>query len=168
MEDTVSGARHLIDAGIADPHRIVLMGGSAGGYTVLRTLTLHPGLFRAAICRYGISSLFGLARTTHKFEAHYTDLLVGSLPHAADLFRERSQIYAADAIRDPVALFQGDEDDVVTKDQSDDIVASLRARGVQHEYHVYEGEGHGWRRPETKEAYIRSVESFLEQHVLYS
>jgi dipeptidyl aminopeptidase/acylaminoacyl peptidase len=65
-------------------------------------------------------------------------------------------------------LFQGDEDDVVTKDQSDDIVASLRARGVQHEYHVYEGEGHGWRRPETKEAYIRSVESFLEQHVLYS
>jgi len=168
VEDTVSGARHLIDAGIADPHRIVLMGGSAGGYTVLRTLTLHPGLFRAAICRYGISSLFGLARTTHKFEAHYTDLLVGSLPHAADLFRERSPIYAADAIRDPVALFQGDEDDVVTKDQSDDIVASLRARGVQHEYHVYEGEGHGWRRPETKEAYIRSVESFLGQHVLYS
>lgn len=166
VEDAIGGARHLSDDGLADPDRLVIMGGSAGGYTVLRALTLHPGFFRAAVCRYGISNLFGLARTTHKFEARYTDRLVGPLPEAAARYRERSPIYAADAIRDPLAIFQGDEDEVVTRDQSDDIVASLKARGIDHQYHVYAGEGHGWRRPETKESYIRSVESFLEQHTL--
>jgi dipeptidyl aminopeptidase/acylaminoacyl peptidase len=166
VEDAVTGARHLVDTGSADPDRLVVMGGSAGGFTVLRTLSLHPGLFRAAICRYGVSNLFSLARTTHKFEARYTDLLVGPLPEAAARYRERSPIHHADAIRDAIAIFQGDEDEVVTRDQSDDIVASLKEREIPHQYHVYEGEGHGWRRPETKEAYIRSVESFLEQHVL--
>lgn len=168
VEDAVSGARHLIDTGRADPDRLAIMGGSAGGFTVLRTMALHPGLFRAAICRYGVSNLFSLTRTTHKFEARYTDLLIGPLPDAADRYRERSPVFSADALRDPVAIFQGDEDEVVPKDQSDEIVASLAERGIPHQYHVYEGEGHGWRRPETKEAYISAVESFLEQHVLFA
>ena len=73
----------------------------------MQTLVRHPGFFKAAICLYGISNLFTLAATTHKFEAHYLDSLIGPLPEAAALYRERSPLFAADRLRDPIALFQG-------------------------------------------------------------
>jgi len=82
--------------------------------------------------------------------------------------RERSPIFAADRITDPVAVFQGEIDQVVPKAQSDEIVASLRARGVPHVYHVYEGEGHGWRKNETIEDFFQRVEVFLRQYVLFA
>ena len=164
VEDTVSAARYAVDGGRADGDRLVVMGGSAGGYTVLRVLVTHPGLFRAGICRYGISDLFALTQGTHKFELRYLDSLVGPLPECAEAYRERSPLFAVERLRDPIALFQGADDEVVPREQSDAIVASLRARGVPHEYHVYEGEGHGWRRPETIDAYIRAVEAFLRRH----
>lgn len=168
VEDAVGGARHLVDQALADADRLVISGGSAGGYTVLRALTMHAGFFRAGVCRYGISNLFALADSTHKFESRYNDLLLGPLPGAADRYRERSPLFAADALRDPVILFQGTEDDVVLRDQSDAIVESLRRRGIPHEYHVYEGEGHGFRQPETKQNCLRATEAFLRRHVLFA
>ena len=64
-------------------------------------------------------------------------------------------------------MYQGEDDKVVPKSQSDSIVASLAARGVPHEYHVYPGEGHGWRKPDTIEHYYISVLRFLKQYVIY-
>ena len=87
---------------------------------------------------------------------------------ASQVYRDRSPLFAADSIRDPVIIFQGTEDEVVDKSQSDAIVESLKRRNVPHEYHVYEGEGHGWRKPQTIEHYITAVESFLKEHVLYA
>ena len=168
VEDAVSGAAHLGQSGRVDRERIAIMGGSAGGYTVLRALTEHPGAFKAAVCLYGVSDLFGLAQDTHKLEAHYLDSLVGPLPQASPLYRERSPLFSADRIADPIALFQGDEDLAVPKIQSDRIAASLARRGVPHEYHVYAGEGHGWRKAETIEAFYRDVERFLRERVLFA
>lgn len=168
VEDSRSGAASLVDEGRADGSRIVIMGGSAGGFTVLQSLVKFPGFYRAAACLYGVSNLFALAQETHKFEARYLDLLLGSLPEAAGIYRERSPIFHCDRIVDPIAVFQGDIDRVVPREQSDSIIASLKARGVPHEYHVYEGEGHGWRRAETIESFYVSLESFLRQAVLFS
>lgn len=168
VEDVLNGANHLVEAGLADPDRLVIMGGSAGGYTVLRALTAKPGAFKAGICLYGISNLFTLATDTHKFESRYLDALIGPFPEAGDLYRQRSPIFAVEALRDPVAIFQGAEDRVVPLEQAQTIVESLRQRGVAHEYHVYEGEGHGWRRPETIAAFYRAVEGFLKQYVLFT
>jgi dipeptidyl aminopeptidase/acylaminoacyl peptidase len=168
VEDTVSGAQYLLEQGLASAHHLVIMGGSAGGYTVLQTLVRHPGFFKAAICLYGISNLFTLAATTHKFEAHYLDSLIGPLPEAAALYRERSPLFAADRLRDPIALFQGEIDQVVPKAQADAIVASLKSRGVPHEYHVYAGEGHGWRKAETIAHFYTAVDAFLRQYVLFA
>jgi len=168
VEDTVSGVRFLAESGRADPDRLVVMGGSAGGYTVLRVLTEYPGVFRAAICMYGVSDLFALAQETHKLEAHYLDGLIGKLPEASAIYRERSPIFSAERITDPIAIFQGEDDKVVPKDQSERIVASLSSRGVPHEYHVYAGEGHGWRKTETIEAFYRDVEWFLRKTVLFA
>lgn len=168
VQDCISGAQHLVEKGLADPHKLVIMGGSAGGYTVLQSLIDKPAFYRAAICLYGVSNQFTLVQDTHKFEERYSDSLLGTLPEAAELYRQRSPIFHADKIVDPIAVFQGADDPVVPKNQSDSIVASLRARGVPHEYHVYEGEGHGWRKPETIEAFYKSALAFLMQYVIYA
>ena len=168
VEDAIGGARYLVDANLADPSRLVIMGGSAGGYTVLQTLVDHPGFFKAAICLYGVSNMFTLAADTHKFEERYLDSMLGPLPEAASIYRQRSPAFFADRIVDPIAIFQGEIDRVVPKSQSDAIVASLRQRGVPHEYHVYAGEGHGWRKQETIETFYRAVEAFLKQYVIFA
>ncbi|MBC8078589.1 MAG: S9 family peptidase [Chloroflexales bacterium] len=168
VADAVSGARHLVEASIADAERLVIMGGSAGGFTVLQTLIDQPGVFRAGICLYGVSNQFTLAADTHKFEERYLDTLLGPLPEAASIYRARSPIFHAHKLTTPLAVFQGEDDTSVPRAQSDTIVASLRQRGVPHVYHVFAGEGHGWRKRETIAAYYRAVEDFLRQYVLFA
>ncbi|MEE2659454.1 MAG: S9 family peptidase [Candidatus Latescibacterota bacterium] len=166
VEDAVSGTRFCVDSGRADGNRLAIVGSSSGGYTVLQVLTLHPGLFRAAICKYGISDLLALTEQTHKFETRYFDHLVGPLPETESRYRERSPIHKLDSIRDPVAVFQGTNDGVVPQTQSDALVGSLRERNIPHEYHLYEGEGHGFRQPKTVAHFTHSVEAFLGERVL--
>jgi dipeptidyl aminopeptidase/acylaminoacyl peptidase len=168
VEDSATGASHLAAQGLADPTRLVIMGGSAGGFTVLQSLVDKPGFYRAGVCLYGVSNQFGLATDTHKLEERYLDSLLGPLPEAAALYRERSPVFHADRIIDPIIIFQGEDDKVVPRNQSDTIVESLRARGVPHEYHVYAGEGHGWRKPETIDHYHQTMQRFLAQYVLYA
>ena len=168
VQDAKFGAEELARRGLADPSRLVIMGGSAGGFTVLQSLVEIPGFYKAAICMFGVANQFTLAADTHKFEARYLDSMLGPLPEAAAVYRERSPIFHAGKITDPIAVFQGEIDRVVPREQSDSIVASLRARGVPHEYHVYEGEGHGWRKSETIDAFYKAVEAFLRTHVLFA
>ncbi len=83
VEDSVSGAQYLADSGTVDPDRTVIMGGSAGGFTVLQTMIDQPEVFAAGICLYGVANQFHLAQDTHKFEARYLDSLLGPLPQSA-------------------------------------------------------------------------------------
>ncbi|MCE2471537.1 MAG: S9 family peptidase [Anaerolineae bacterium] len=168
VTDSIAGVKHLADAGQIDREKAVIMGGSAGGFTVLQSLVEYAGFYRAGICSYGVSNQFGLLMDTHKFEERYTYWLLGELPEAAEVYRARSPIFHADNIVDPIIVFQGTDDVVVPQDQSDTIVASLKRRGVPHEYHLFEGEGHGWRMPETIETYYDKIERFLLQHVIYA
>ena len=166
MEDVRSAAGFLVSSGRADPDRLVVLGGSAGGLTVLLSLIRHPGLFRAGICLYGVSDLLALAREAHKFEAHYLDSRVGGLPRDEARYRDRSPLRQAGAIRDPVALFQGEEDEVVPPSQSDRIAEALAAARVPHVYHRFPGEGHGWRRSRTIETYLEALQEFLARYVV--
>ena len=166
--DSVDGVNYLAGQGLIDASRVVIMGGSAGGFTVLQSLVERPGFYRAGICSYGVSNQFGLLLDTHKFEERYPFWLLGELPEAAELYRARSPIFQADKIVDPLLVFQGTDDAVVPQDQSDSIVASLKRRGIPHEYHLFAGEGHGWRKPETIETYYSKIERFLLQHVIYA
>ncbi len=165
--DAAGGAQALVDQGLADPERLVIKGGSAGGYTVLNALIRFPGLFKAGLCSYGVSNLFTLAMDTHKFEERYNDSLVGPLPKAAELYRKCSPVFHAEAIKDPVAIFQGEEDKVVPPSQSEEIVKALKANGVPYEYHLYPGEGHGFRKSETRKAFYEAIERFLLQYVVF-
>jgi dipeptidyl aminopeptidase/acylaminoacyl peptidase len=168
VQDSVSGVNFLVNSGMVDASKVVIMGGSAGGFTVLKALEDFPGFFKAGICLYGVANQFTLAADTHKFEERYLESLLGPLPESSELYRERSPIFFADKIKDPIAVFQGEDDKVVPKNQSEEIVTILRRNGVPHEYHVYPGEGHGFRKKETVEAFYKAVDRFLTQYVIFS
>jgi dipeptidyl aminopeptidase/acylaminoacyl peptidase len=168
VEDSVSGAQFLGDSKKVDLARMAIMGGSAGGFSVLKTLIDYPGKFKTGICLYGVADQFSLVANTHKFEERYSDSLLGPLPEAAEIYRERSPINFAEKITDPIIIFQGEDDKVVPREQSDQIVAALARNNVPHEYHLYSGEGHGFRKIETKEHFYNAVESFLKRHLIFS
>ncbi len=167
VADAVSGAQFCVNQGWVNPRQLVIMGGSAGGYTVLKTLVDHPGFFKAGVSLFGVSNLFTLAAETHKFESRYLDSMLGPLPEASEVYHDRSPIYYAEKIQDALAVFQGEEDVVVPRNQADSLVKILERRGVPHFYEVYPGEGHGWRKAETIETFYQSLHRFLVQHVIY-
>jgi dipeptidyl aminopeptidase/acylaminoacyl peptidase len=167
VEDTASGARSLAERGLVDGERMVVMGGSAGGYTVLMAMALHPDVFAAGVDLYGVADLFTLSEETHRFEAHYLDTIVGPLPETYARYRDRSPVTLADKITRPLLILQGDKDDVVPLAQSEAIYRKLQARGVEVELKVYEGEGHGWRQLATTLDELDRVDKFLRRHVLH-
>ena len=167
VQDSVSGARRLAETGRVDGSRMVIMGGSAGGFTVLKALEDYPGFFKAGVNLYGVSNQFDfIVGGTHKFEERYNDTMLGPFPEAAQVYRERSPIFFVDQIQDPIAVFQGEDDIVVPRRHSDEVVKSLQRRGVPYIYHLYPGEGHGFSKPETIEHYYTEVEKFLNQYVI--
>ncbi|MCC7371534.1 MAG: S9 family peptidase [Chloroflexi bacterium] len=165
VEDTVSGAQELAQRGRVDGRRMVVMGGSAGGYTVLLSMALHPEVFAAGVDLYGVADLFSLSEDTHRFEAHYLDSIVGLLPATYDRYTERSPQTHADKITRPLLILQGDKDDVVPLAQSQTIYDTLQRKGRTVEMKVYEGEGHGWRRLATVTDELDRIDRFLRRYV---
>ncbi|MBB5371558.1 MULTISPECIES: S9 family peptidase [unclassified Janthinobacterium] len=147
VEDCIAGARYLTAHGLADPERLIIRGGSAGGFTTLCALTFHD-VFKVGASYYGVSDLKGLDLDSHKFEARYTDYLIASQPQAEVLYRERSPIHHTDKLSRPMIFLQGLDDKVVPPQQSELMVDALKARGVPVAYVPLEGEGHGFRKAE--------------------
>lgn len=147
VDDCVNAARHLADRGLADPERLLIRGGSAGGYTTLSALTFRD-TFKAGASHYGIGDLAALARDTHKFESRYLDRIIGPYPEAESVYRERSPIHFTDRLDCPVIFFQGLDDKVVPPNQAEAMVAALKAKGLPVAYIPFEGEGHGFRKAE--------------------
>ncbi|HHW08477.1 MAG TPA: S9 family peptidase [Firmicutes bacterium] len=147
VEDCLNGALYLVRQGLADPERLLIKGGSAGGYTALCALTFHR-LFRAGASYYGISDLEALVHDTHKFESRYLERLVGPYPAALEIYRRRSPLYHAHLLSSPVIFLQGLEDKVVPPAQAEAMVAALQAKGLTVEYITFPDEGHGFRRSE--------------------
>lgn len=148
VDDCENGARHLARAGHADGRRLIIRGGSAGGYTTLCALTFRK-TFQAGASYFGVSDAEALARETHKFESRYLDKMIGAYPERADRYRERSPIRFVGQLSCPVIFFQGLEDKVVPPNQAKTMVEALRKKGVPVAYVAFEGEQHGFRRAET-------------------
>ena len=165
VEDTIAFARVLVEHGLTSSDRMAIVGSSAGGFTVLNTLIRQPGLFKAGICSYGVSDLLEDAHNTHKFEKYYHQFLIGSLGKDRQRFIRRSPINHIEKIKDPVALFHGDKDKVVSLDQTTAIYQRLNKNGVPCELQVYEGEGHGFRKSETLKDYYGKMEAFLNKYL---
>jgi dipeptidyl aminopeptidase/acylaminoacyl peptidase len=147
VDDCINAAQYLVDNQQADPNRLAISGGSAGGYTTLAALTFRD-TFKAGASYYGVSDLEALVRDTHKFESRYLDKLVGVYPEEKAIYDARSPIYFTDRLTCPVAFFQGLEDKVVLPNQAEMMVEALKAKGLPVAYVAFAGEQHGFRRAE--------------------
>jgi dipeptidyl aminopeptidase/acylaminoacyl peptidase len=157
VQDCINAARYLIAQGYADEKRVIVRGGSAGGYTTLVALTMHH-FFKAGASYFGIADLEPFVVDTHKFESRYLDSLIGPYPEAKALYRQRSPINYVDQIACPVILFQGLEDKVVPPAQAEIMVRALEAKKLPYAYLAFEGEQHGFRKAENIQ---RSAEAEL-------
>ncbi len=157
LRDTINAARYAVDRGLADPQRLIIHGGSAGGYLVLAALAFDD-TFTTGASYYGISDLEALAGETHKFESRYMDKLIGPYPELRSTYVERSPIHHLAAFAKPLILLQGLDDRVVPPNQSERIYDALRAKGVPVALLTFAGEGHGFRNADSR---IRALEAEL-------
>ena len=154
-QDIVKGVEYVSQQGWINKQQVCIRGKSAGGYAVLRALTEFPDTFRAGACYYGIGNLVTLAETTHKFEKHYTDILLGEDFINAEQVDEnsayfkRSPLNFMHKVKSAMILFQGLDDKVVPPEVSREVVKTLNKLGIEHEYIEYQQEGHGFRKLET-------------------
>jgi len=148
VDDCCNGALYLVKKGLADPNRLAIRGGSAGGYTTLACLTFRNEVFKAGASYYGLSELELFIKETHKFESHYMDSLLGPYPEYKEIYFERSPINFTKNIACPLILFQGDEDKIVPFSQSQLMFEEVRAKGLPVAYLLFKGEQHGFRKAE--------------------
>jgi dipeptidyl aminopeptidase/acylaminoacyl peptidase len=144
VDDCANGARYLSERGEVDGDRLMITGGSAGGYTTLCALTFRDE-FKAGASHYGVSDVEALAKDTHKFESRYLDGMIGPYPEARELYIERSPINFTERLSCPVIFFQGLEDKVVPPSQAEAMVDALKAKHLPVAYIAFEGEQHGFR-----------------------
>ena len=160
VDDCCAAATWLADSGKVDANRLVVRGGSAGGYTTLAALAFRD-VFKAGASLYGIGDLKALARDTHKFESRYLDRLIGPLPETEAIYDARSPLLHADGISCPVIFLQGTEDKVVPPGQTEAMANALRARRIPAALLLFDGEGHGFRRAENIVAALEAELSFF-------
>jgi dipeptidyl aminopeptidase/acylaminoacyl peptidase len=167
ISDTVDVLAHAHVHGWGSRERTAIVGSSAGGFTALGVAASSPGLLAAVIAAYPVTDLSGSEDGSDRFELHYTDSLVGELPATLSVRRNRSPLnYAAQLSDTPILLLHGDNDPVVPIAQSQAFVERCLAAGVDIELVVYEGEGHGFRKPENQLDEYRRMGDFLASRVL--
>ena len=162
VEDTIAAVQGLADSGLADPSRLAIEGGSAGGWTVLAALT-SSDVFACGASYFGVAELELFVAETHDFESRYIDGLIGPLPEAIDLYRTRAPVNNVDGLSCPVLLLQGLDDPIVPPSQAERFRDAMVEKGIPHAYLAYAGESHGFRKLETQVNARESELSFYGQ-----
>ncbi len=162
VDDCVDAVEHLVLGDMVDPRRVVITGGSAGGYTTLQALATTR-IFAAGVSRYGVGDLELLATDTHKFESRYLDSLVGPYPADREVYVARSPIHHVGALQTPMLLLQGLDDRVVPPNQAEQMASAVRARGLPVALVTFPGEGHGFRTLAARRRRLECEVSFFAQ-----
>ena len=144
VDDCINGVQYLINNNIVDKDKIIIRGGSAGGFTVMTALA-RSNIFAAGASYYGVSDLEGLLLDTHKFESKYLNTLIAPFPENSDEYYNRSPLNNVTSINTPMIIFQGLEDKIVPPSQSEKILKSLIANGTTVASIFFENEQHGFR-----------------------
>ncbi len=162
VDDVAAVVRSLSADGLVDPARVAITGGSAGGYTTLKSL-VSTDLYAAGISRYGIGYLPTLVTDTHKAESRYPHALIAPWPEGRDVYEERSPINHLDRLRAPMLILQGLDDKVVPPSQAHQMADAVRSAGLPVSLVLFEGEGHGFRSMAARRQALEAQVSFLEQ-----
>jgi dipeptidyl aminopeptidase/acylaminoacyl peptidase len=165
VEDCVAVAEGLVAEGAADPARLGIRGGSAGGWTTAAALTT-TSVFACGAISYPILDLGGWSPAggeTHDFEAWYLESLIGPHLEVPERYRDRSPVNLADRVTAPFLLLQGLDDVICPPVQCERFLAALDGRGVPHAYLAFAGESHGFRRLDTLVACLEAELSLYGQ-----
>jgi dipeptidyl aminopeptidase/acylaminoacyl peptidase len=168
QNDITDGVQYLVKEGIADPKRICIYGASYGGYATLAGMTYTPDLYACGVDYVGVANLFTFLKTIPPYWKPYLEMMyemVGNPEKDKDLLTKASPALNADKIKSPLLIAQGARDPRVNKDESDQMVAALKARGVEVPYIVKDNEGHGFRNEENQFAFYEQMEQFLDKHI---
>lgn len=169
MQDDISdGVEYLKTQGIADPKRIAIYGGSYGGYATLAGITFTPDLYACAVDYVGVSNLFTFMHTIPPYWKPYLDQfheMVGDPKKDSLLLAQASPALNADKIKVPLFIAQGANDPRVNKDESDQMVAALKKRGIETEYMVKNDEGHGFHNQDNQYDFYGAMEKFFDKHL---
>lgn len=158
VEDCAAVARALAEEGTADPGRLAIRGGSAGGWTTAASLTT-TGVYACGTILYPVLDLTSWASGgTHDFESRYMESLIGPFTEVPTRYTERSPASHADRLAAPFLMLQGLDDVICPPVQCEEFLARVQGKGVPHAYLTFEGEGHGFRRADTV---IRALEAEL-------
>ena len=166
VHDVACLVRHLIDAGIAAPGRIAIMGASYGGYMTLASIANYPDLWAAAVDTVGMSDLETFLENTAEYRRAHRESEYGSLAEHRDVLRRVSPIHKVDCITAPLMVIHGANDPRVPVSEADQIVESLTRRGVPVKYLRYEDEGHGLSKLKNKLDCYPQVARFLKEHLM--
>ncbi len=169
MQDDISdGVAYLKKVGIADPDRIAIYGASYGGYATLAGVTFTPDLYTCAVDYVGVANLFTFMKTIPPYWKPYLDQfyeMVGDPKKDSVLLHDASPVFYADKIKAPLFIAQGANDPRVNKNESDQMVAALKARGVEVEYMVKNDEGHGFHNQNNQYDFYGAMEKFLAKYM---
>ena len=168
QDDITDGVQWLKKEGIADSTRIAIYGASYGGYATLAGVAFTPDLYACGVDYVGVSNMFTFMNTLPPYwEAGRKQMYekVGDPQTDSLLMREASPVFYMDRVKCPLFIAQGAQDPRVNKDESDQVVAALKARGINVEYMVKDNEGHGFRNEENRFDFYGTMEKFLDQHI---
>jgi dipeptidyl aminopeptidase/acylaminoacyl peptidase len=166
--DVIDAIDWAVGRGVADPERVAIYGGSYGGYAALVGATFTPERFACAVDIVGPSNLITFIETIPPYWSSYLEMLhrrVGHPERDKELLEARSPLNHVDKIRIPLLIAQGANDPRVKQSESEQIVAAMQAKGIDHEYLLFPDEGHGFAKPENRLAFYAAAERFLAKHL---
>jgi dipeptidyl aminopeptidase/acylaminoacyl peptidase len=167
MLDNLGALEYLKKNNLCQPERIVAWGGSGGGYATMLLLSKWPDAFKAGVALVGVTNFVSFPEQTDRFAKYLMHSILGPRADNFKLFEERSPVTYAHQVKAPLQILMGEKDYRVPVAQADEMVEALKKAGISnYEYHVYEGEGHGWRKQINILDYISRMEKFLEKWVL--
>jgi dipeptidyl aminopeptidase/acylaminoacyl peptidase len=168
QDDLTDAVAHAIGQGWSDPKRIAIFGGSYGGYAALAGAAFTPDVYRCAVDLVGPSNLKTLIETIPPYWAPMVAQFhrrVGDPAKDVEFLWSRSPLSRVDQIKIPMLIAQGANDPRVKQAESEQIVAAMRAAGVEHEYMLFPDEGHGFAKPENRMIFYAAAERFLARYL---
>jgi dipeptidyl aminopeptidase/acylaminoacyl peptidase len=167
QDDLTDGVKWLVESGVVDPARVVIVGASYGGYAVMAGLTFTPEVYALGINYVGVTDLRRIALQRRGTDAnkYWTRTRIGDADDDADFLKSRSPVHFADRIRVPVFMAYGRNDPRVTREHGDDMAAALKKHDKVFEYIIEDDEGHGFQKEERSIAFYTQVDTFLEKHL---
>jgi len=166
--DCVDAKEYLKTLDWVDPERIGIMGGSYGGYMVLAALAFTPEEFVCGVDIFGVGNWLRTLQNIPPYWESFRLALYAEIGHPvedAEVLRATSPVFHGDKITRPLMILQGANDPRVLQQESDDMVAAIRAGGGYVDYIVFEDEGHGFRKSANRVEGFTAVRDFLDLHL---